>query len=152
MLIYNGPYRPIDIFANKKKLPAKNHHQPKLHRNRTMKFSTAKKILPVIATVGLISFPQPSQARHYNHSHDYEETCTNSRTVPVWKARVIDSHGYWLPGRYEMETFVEYVPCYKRTLIYTPAPFPHSINHHHSACTRFGWSRGNGSKYHFKFC
>jgi len=104
-----------------------------------MEFSTAKKILVGITTVGLMSFPQPSHAQYY------EETCTKSRTVPVWKEPVLTSHG-WVPGRYEMETFVEEVPCRRRTRIYTPVPvYP---IYPQPACTSFGW-RNNGSKYWF---
>lgn len=104
-----------------------------------MEFSTAKKILVGIATVGLFSFPQPSHAQYYG------EVCTRSRTVPVWKEPVMGPYG-WIPGRYEMETFVEEIPCRQRSRIYTPVPVVPAYPQ--PSCTSFGW-RNSGGKYWF---
>lgn len=112
-----------------------------------MDFSTTKKIFVGILTVGLFSFPQPSKAQYYG-----DATCSRARTVPVWKEPVVGPNGNWIPGRYEMETFIDYYECpgrynngyYGNPRIYTPGP-----SYGYPSCTSFGWRNGGGSKYWF---
>ena len=101
-------------------------------------FSTASKILVGgLLTVGTL-LPLPSKAQYYG------EVCTKSRTVPVWKEPVLGPYG-WIPGRYEIETFVEEVPCQRRSRIYTPVPVAPVYP---PACTSFGW-KNTGGRYWF---